>query len=234
MTADSGASGHAPSRGARGGGKAPAVRRNAGPRSRPMDSEARWEEIIAASATIFMENGYEATSLQDIASAVGILKGSIYYYIKTKEDLLYELVDRALSLYAATVDEDPSLAAAPAPVRLRTFLVQWMTISAQEREWCIVAERSFNRLSPERLASVIERRDRYSAFVKDIIQQGVDEGTFDPEVDVSLATITVFELIKGSNEWHHPGGRLSMEAISEWTADFVIRGLGGTIARPAG
>lgn len=197
-----------------------------------MDSEARWEEIIASSATIFMQNGYEATSLQDIASAVGILKGSIYYYIKTKEDLLYELVNRALSLYAATVEEDDELASAPAPVRLRAFLRQWMAITAQEREWCIVAEHSFNRLSAERLESVIERRDRYSRFVKDIIQQGVDEGTFDPEVDVSLATITVFELIKGSNEWHDPGGRLSTDAISEWYADFVVRGLGGA-ASPA-
>ena len=192
-----------------------------------MDSDARWEEIIAAASATFLKNGYEATSLQDIASAVGILKGSIYYYIKAKEDLLFEIVDRAQELYLTTLDEDAELRTAPAPVRLSGFIRRWMLLTKKQQDWNTVAERSFDRLSPERLQLVIERRDQISNFVKGIIDQGVREGNFDPSVDASLATITVFELLNHTNEWHRPEGRLSREAVAEWYARFIIRGLGG-------
>ncbi len=192
-----------------------------------MDSEARWEEIVHAAASIFYKKGYEATSLQDIASAVGLLKGSIYYYIKTKEDLLYELVNRAQILYLGTLEEDAELAAAPAPERLRAFIRRWMALTSKDREWGLVAEREFNRLSPRRLKVVIGRRDTYSNFVKDIIADGVAEGAFDPAVDPSIATTAIFELMISSNLWHRPTGRLSLVDIGDWYATFVVRGLGG-------
>jgi TetR/AcrR family transcriptional regulator, cholesterol catabolism regulator len=194
---------------------------------RAMDSEARWEEIVSAAASIFYKKGYEATSLQDIATAVGLLKGSIYYYIKTKEDLLYEIVTRAQTVFMGTLDEDGKTGAAPAPERLRAFIVRWMTLTAKDREWGLVAEREFSRLSPRRLKIVIGRRDQYSRFVKEIIAQGVDEGAFDPAVDMSVATSAIFELMISSRQWHRPTGRLSLVDIGDWYATFVIRGLGG-------
>lgn len=192
-----------------------------------MDSEERWEEILAAASQIFLEKGYEAASLQDIASAVGILKGSVYYYIKTKEDLLYELVRRAQAERMHVLDEDPSVAESPPPDRLRAFIARWMAETEQQRVWNIVAERDFRKLSSRRLKAVIERRDRFSAFVKAIIDQGVAEGQFDPDVDTSVATNTIFELMNTSRMWYQPTGRLSLLEIGDWYATFVIRGLGG-------
>ena len=52
----------------------------------------RQSEILEAAAVVFREKGYESTSIQDIADAVGILKGSLYYYIDSKEELLYEIL----------------------------------------------------------------------------------------------------------------------------------------------
>ena len=192
-----------------------------------MDSEERWEEILAAASQIFLEKGYEAASLQDIASAVGILKGSVYYYIKTKEDLLYELVRRAQAERMHVLEEDPALGGAPAPDRLRAFIGRWMAETEQQRVWNIVAERDFRKLSARRLKAVIERRDRFSRFVKAIIDDGVKRGQFDPDVDTSVATNTIFELMNTSRMWYQPTGRLSLVEIGDWYATFVIRGLGG-------
>jgi TetR/AcrR family transcriptional regulator, cholesterol catabolism regulator len=192
-----------------------------------MDSEARWEEIIEVASETFLKNGYEGTSLQEIATEVGILKGSIYYYIKTKEDLLFEIVNRAQAFFMATLEEDEELATATATVRLAAFIKRWITLTLKEQRSYRVAERSFNRLSPKRLKVVIERRDAFSDFVKSIIVQGVNEDAFDPTVDVSLATITVFELLNSTQEWHQPKGRLSKENVAEWYAQFIVRGLGG-------
>ena len=196
-------------------------------RPRGRDSEERWEEILAAASEIFLEKGYEAASLQDIASAVGILKGSVYYYIKTKEDLLYELVRRAQAERMPVLTEDAPIADAPAPERLRAFISRWMAETEQQRVWNIVAERDFRKLSPRRLKTVIDRRDKFGDFVKAIIEDGVKQGHFDPSVDVSVAANTIFELMNTSRMWYQPTGRMSLAEIGEWYATFVIRGLGG-------
>jgi AcrR family transcriptional regulator len=192
-----------------------------------MDSEERWETILTAAGEIIERKGYEAASLQDIASAVGILKGSVYYYIKSKEDLLYELVRRAQAARLPTLDEDEELQAAPAPERLRAFIARWMAESEKERVWNQVAEKEFRKLRGRRLSAVIDRRDKFSGFVKSIIEQGIKEGNFDPSVDPSVGTNTIFEVMNTSRMWYQPTGRLSLTEIGEWYATFVIRGLGG-------
>jgi AcrR family transcriptional regulator len=182
------------------------------------------------SGRIFYQKGYEATSLQDIADAVGMLKGSIYYYITTKEDLLYELVNRAQDMFESTLEEDDETARAPAPERLRAFIGRWMALTAREREWGLVAEREFKRLRKGRLEQVIKRRDRFNDYLKGIIRQGIDEGAFDPEVDVSVAAAAIFELMKSSHLWHRPSGKLSFAELGDWYATFAIRGLGSRVS----
>ncbi len=209
----------------------PATRRpprRAGERRRRVSShEDRWTDIVERAGAIFYRKGYEATSLQDIADSVGMLKGSIYYYIKTKEDLLYELVSRAQDMFEATLEEDEETARSPAPVRLRAFIGRWMALTSREREWGLVAEREFMRLSKRRLKRVIERRDELSGHVKDIIRQGIAEGAFDPATDESVGAAAIFELMKTSHLWHRPSGPLSMVELGDWYATFAIRGLGG-------
>jgi TetR/AcrR family transcriptional regulator, cholesterol catabolism regulator len=202
-------------------------RRTGDRKPRARNHEDRWADIIERAGTIFYQKGYEATSLQDIADAVGMLKGSIYYYIKTKEDLLYELVTRAQDMFEATLEEDDETAQSPAPVRLRAFIGRWMALTSRQREWGLVAEREFMRLSKRRLKRVIERRDEFTSYVKDIIRQGIAEGAFDPSTDESVGATAIFELMKTSHLWHRPSGPLTMAELGDWYATFAIRGLGG-------
>lgn len=196
-----------------------------GPR-KTRDREQRWDEIVEAAANVFYAKGYEGASLQDIATAVGLLKGSIYYYIDTKEDLLFELVMRAQAVWHTTLIEDSTLAASSAPVRLREFIVRFMQLQEQHREWGIVAEAEFKRLSPDYLAKVIEGRRRFGAFVEGIMRQGVEDGDFDNVITIPLATAMVFELVKSGLQ-HRPIG--SSNAIAEYADAYVtllVRGLG--------
>ncbi len=196
-----------------------------------LDREERWNEIIRAAASGFYERGYEGTSLQEVADAVGLLKGSIYYYIKTKEDLLFELVVRAQKIALESLAEDDDLARSPAPVRLRAFIDRWMQLKERERDWLIVAEREFQRLTTDRLDAVKANRRRISTFVEEIIAQGVAEGTFDATLDVSQCAAMVFELMKSSHLHRRPNSRLSLADHSAAYADFALRGLGSTLDR---
>ena len=67
---------------------------------------ARWNEILDAAAVVFSEKGYRAARIEDIAAGVGILKGSLYYYIESKEDLLYALTVGGHTKGLATIEED--------------------------------------------------------------------------------------------------------------------------------
>ncbi len=193
---------------------------------RTRDREQRWHEIVLAAADVFYKKGYEGASLQDIASAVGLLKGSIYYYIDTKEDLLFELVMRAQEVWKTVLEEPDDIASASAPERLRDFIARWMELKERQREWGIVAEREFMRLSPEYLGKVITGRKAFSAFVEGIIVQGVEEGDFDDRIPVPLATNMVFELMKSSHLHRRPGQRSALKELSDAYATLLIRGLG--------
>ncbi len=58
-----------------------------------MPREERWPELLEVATDVFSEKGCEAASLQDIAERLGMLKGSLYYYINSKEDLLYHVIN---------------------------------------------------------------------------------------------------------------------------------------------
>jgi AcrR family transcriptional regulator len=199
---------------------------------RTADREQRWDEIVHASAAIFYEKGYEATSLQDIANSVGLLKGSIYYYIDTKEDLLFELVIRAQQIWKETIVETDQVAAASAPTRLREFIQRWMLLKERDREWGIVAEREFMRLSPEPLAKVKAGRKEFTSFVEGIVKQGAADGEFSAVTDVSLASTMVFELIRSSHLSRRPRTNLDVVELADAYAGFANRGLGNADWQP--
>src|SRR5579872_3800829 len=87
-------------------------------------NDRRWQEVLDAAAALFEEKGYQATTLQDVASRVQLLAPSLYYYIKTKEDLLFSVMKRAHQLGLALLDEPPDVAGADAEARLAAFIRQ--------------------------------------------------------------------------------------------------------------
>src|SRR5262245_22868821 len=70
-------------------------------------SEGRADQIVTAAAELFIERGYVGTSMSDIAEKVGILPGSLYHYIDSKDDLLFTIVDRAHRELIERVEQEP-------------------------------------------------------------------------------------------------------------------------------
>jgi AcrR family transcriptional regulator len=85
----------------------------------------RYDEILDIAARVFADKGYEATSMQDIADAVGLLKGSLYYYITSKEDLLFGVVQHVHERFM-TVAGTTAKQQGDASERLRTFLEEYI------------------------------------------------------------------------------------------------------------
>ena len=185
---------------------------------------ARWNEILDAAGQVFYEKGYRAARIEDIAARVGILKGSLYYYIESKEDLLFQLVDAAHSSGLTTLVEPPELAASDAPTRLRAFIARWMVVLAANSSYSSVTELELGALSGDRYQQVMAKRNQLHGFVRRIIEQGIDDGDFAP-ADLGVATNTIFQMLNATRSWFRPSGRLTLDDIGEWYCAFVIRGL---------
>jgi AcrR family transcriptional regulator len=195
------------------------------PRTSP--PRRRQQEILEAAARVFHEKGYESTSIQDIADAVGILKGSLYYYIRSKEDLLYEIIQGihvdALANVARieTMDGDPLQ-------KIRAFVTAHLTFMAQNPVKMGVFFHDFRSLADARRKEVIAARDLYDRQLRTMIAQGKEDGTICADVDPKVAALAAMGAMNWLHQWYRPGGRQSVPQIAEGIADLIVAGLACT------
>ena len=184
----------------------------------------REQEILEAAAQVFHEKGYESTSIQHIADSVGILKGSLYYYITSKEDLLYEIIQGVHEEALRNLEKTRAVEG-NALQRLRAFAMIHFTFNAENRVKVAVFFQDFRSLTPERRQTIVEERDIYDNFVRDLIREGQDDGLICPEIDAKLAAISILGMLNWIYHWYRPGGSQTASEIAEAYADFVIAGL---------
>ena len=190
----------------------------------------RWNEIVDAAGEVFDEKGYAAARIEDIAARVGLLKGSLYYYIDSKEDLLFAIVDGNHSRGIVVIEEGAALESADPPTRLGAFIERWIGILSANPGYAAIAERDLRRLSPERQAIVMDKRARIHGFVRDIVEAGIAEGCFEPGIDPGVTTNNLFDMLNGISQWFHPSRPLTYEELAEHVRRFVLRGLGADSA----
>jgi AcrR family transcriptional regulator len=207
---------------------APERRRPIGEGGRPPGTlrPERWNEIVDAAGDVFDEKGYAAARIEDIAARVGLLKGSLYYYIDSKEDLLFAIVDGNHSRGIAVVEQGAALESADPPTRLGAFVDRWIGILSANPGYAAIAERDLRRLDPERQAIVMDKRARIHRFVRDIVEDGIARGCFDAGIDPGIVTNNLFDVLNGISQWFHPARPLTYEQLAEHVRRFVLRGLG--------
>jgi TetR/AcrR family transcriptional regulator, cholesterol catabolism regulator len=193
-------------------------------RSKSKPPRRRKQEILDAAARVFHERGYESTSIQDIADAVGILKGSLYYYIESKEDLLYEILHdvHAEALQNMTAVDEIE---ADALTKIRAFVTFHVTFNAEHLVGMGVFFQDFRSLSDERREEIVEERDLYDKFVRKLIREGQQEKLICPDIDAKLAAFGILGMMNWIYQWFKPAGPSAARKVAEEFADFVVAGL---------
>ena len=184
----------------------------------------RGEEVYAAALRLFRQKGYHATSMQDIAAAVGLYKGSLYHYIGSKEELLVRVFERAM---AALLEDTERIAADEAlrpSAQLRQIIEAHVEAVANNLDALTVYLHEWRALAGESLASVRLQRERYTALVSGIVSRGVRVGEFQA-ADVRIVTLGLLGMCNWLCQWYRPGGRLSPSEIAGRFADLVLSGL---------
>ena len=186
--------------------------------------EERWSELIEVATDVFYAKGYDAASLQDIADRLGMLKGSLYYYIQSKEDLLYDVIRTVHSEGLANIE---SLASAEGDAleRLRHVIIGHIDHECRNLTKTAVFLHEMQALSPERQAEIIGDEHAYRRVFVDLIETGQREGLIRAEMDPKLAALSVLGSINWVYRWFTPGGEFSSHQIGEQFADQALRGL---------
>jgi AcrR family transcriptional regulator len=185
---------------------------------------AREEQVRAAALRLFKEKGYHATSMRDIANAVGINKGSLYSYIKSKEDLLIPVFERAMGVLLVQIEQitaDPSL---PPTERLKRAIHAHVTAVADNLDVLTVYLSEWRQLAAESLATNRAQRERYAALFHQILRDGVATGEFRP-MDTRIVMLGMIGMCNYLFRWYRPDGRLTPDQVADELIEMVMQGV---------
>lgn len=181
----------------------------------------RREEVYQAAIEVFCRDGFAAASMQDVADAVGILKGSLYHYVSSKDELLKMIFAEAATETREQIAQHTALDAPPAE-RLRTFVEQRIGWYLANLELGSVLLREGRYVSGRQRRTVMVHRERYEAYVRSLIDDCAAAGLTSPALDVPHALRFVLGAIDATPQWYHGTGSDPPEMIARVYADFTL------------
>jgi AcrR family transcriptional regulator len=202
------------------------ARKSAAP-VRGRGAKKRDEEVLDAAARVFARRGYADASVQDVADELGILKGSLYHYIKMKEDLLFWLLE-AVHRDVEEILEEVEAAQGLAPLdRLALYVRKQVLYNLDNLERISIYYHDVEALSEERLQTIVGRRRTHERFITGLIKEAQAAGQADPSADPRILSNCLFATIIWTYRWYKPNGRTSRQAVADHCARFALRGVVG-------
>jgi AcrR family transcriptional regulator len=187
----------------------------------PRTRRNREGEVLEAAIDIFHRKGYATASIQDVADSVGVLKGSLYHYIDSKEDLLARIYAESDEQSFAIMDAIGALDIT-ALERLRTFARTWSLWYMNNLERASLYVNEWKHLTGERLELVMGSRHRYELYVAGLIDAVKREGDAEPDLDSRYAAYFVLSAINTLPSWYKRAGGDPPEHIAEVYADMIV------------
>lgn len=182
-------------------------------------------DIIKRAAEVFARKGVAQTSMEDIASAVGIKREGVYYYFKNRDVILLEIIlpqsRSLLSGLERIIDGSGSphdKLRAAIEHHLGAYNPNYLEMSITLRESLIVQ-------NGERFSELKEIWDRYDRLFSELIAAGQKSGDFNAELNPRMVAFAVLGMCNWVSRWYSPGGRLTIADIARTFSTFAISGI---------
>ena len=193
-------------------------------RAARLDHATRQGQILEVAARVFCERGYEATSMGDVAAAVGMTKAGLYHHIAGKEELLDAIMTYGMDLFEERVLARTAGLADPLE-RLRRTLHGHLLLVLRDRpkEVTIILHEGLALPAAAR-ARLDARKKRYIRFLEKTIRELVMRKVARP-VDPTVAAFALLGMVNWTSRWFRPDGRLDEETLATSMTEFFLRGL---------
>lgn len=182
------------------------------------------DSLLAVAVEVFIERGYDGTSMEHLSKAAGISKSSIYHHVRSKEELLHRAISRALDGLFGVLEE-PAALQGRAVERLEHVTRRVTEVLMDELPYVTLLLRVRGNTDTERWA--MERRREFDHEVAALLKQAAADGDLRDDVDVRLATRLLFGMINSIVEWYRPGrgGAARRDEVAEAVVRTAFTGL---------
>ncbi|WP_326544993.1 TetR family transcriptional regulator KstR2 [Mycolicibacterium sp. ND9-15] len=194
--------------------------------NRPVSQPAsRRDELLELAAAMFAERGLRATTVRDIADSAGILSGSLYHHFASKEEMVDEVLrgflDWLFARYQEIVDTEPN----PLERLKGLFMTSFEAIEHRHAQVVIYQDEAKRLSGQERFSYVEQRNKEQRKMWLDLLNQGVEEGYFRPDIDVDLVYRFIRDTTWVSVRWYQPGGPMTAEEVGRQYLAIVLGGI---------
>ncbi|GAB4541631.1 MAG: TetR/AcrR family transcriptional regulator [Anaerolineales bacterium] len=181
------------------------------------------EDILDAAAQVFRQKGFHGASMSDIAETLGVQKASLYHHVSSKQEILLELLERALGLLTEHIAQ---IAAQPLPPdqKLRAMMRAYLSDLAQNPALTSVLLFEHRSLDKKSHARHVPQRDKFEGLWRDALNEGAREKVFHC-TDAGLTARALMGVMNWTLTWYRPNGEKSIEQIADEYAEFILKGL---------
>jgi TetR/AcrR family transcriptional regulator, cholesterol catabolism regulator len=180
--------------------------------------DRRRQQAVYQAAKLFARNGYDQTTMQDLASTMGLATGALYHYFGAKEQLLRAICDQ---LMEPLLERARALTATDGPPReqLRALVRMWVAHVVEHRDHMLVFQQERHVIdSGQSWRGVRASRKAFERLVAELLQEALVAGGQDNR----LALLALLGMVNHTAQWYRPRGPLSPEQIADGYVDLVL------------
>ena len=188
-----------------------------------VQSEGRAAEVYRTAAEIILQKGYDATSVSDIAEALGITKAGLYHYIHGKTQLLFDIMQYGLNELDREVAQ-PARKIADAETRLRFMIRMHARIVTRGHGAVTILVDEARALTPTQNRKIVRRKREYFDFLRATLREMKSQRKL-RDVNVTVAAFSLLGMINWLSRWYQADGPLNEQEIAEEIVDIAVNGL---------
>lgn len=176
--------------------------------------------VLRAAAHLFRTQGYERTTVRDLAKVVGIQSGSLFHHFKTKEDILLAVMEEGIRFNLERMREAVESAAGPRQQLRNLIRAELESIMGETRDAMTVLVYEWGAVSPDKQRELLALREEYEAWWMQALEAAHAEGLFhhDPFITRRLLAGT----INWTRYWYKPEGPVTLEQLTGRVLEMVL------------
>jgi len=182
--------------------------------------EFKRTRIIEQASKSFYERGYEATSIELLASELNVTKPFIYSYFPNKLAILEAVYEQSSLRLVETLQAELNRSGPPA-ARLRKFVIAFVLENIKHQASSGVFLQEEKQLSETQLAKIRKLEKSFNDALTALIRAGIEDGSFKVN-DPSIASLSLSGMVRWVHRWYRPGRRLDPEQIAEEIAELAL------------
>lgn len=179
------------------------------------------EEILRSAAAIFAEKGYHGTTMEEVAAKLLMTKGSMYYYFKNKDALLFHCHQMIMEKSIGKMEEVLN-STLTWTEKLKNAIKAHVQLATSEKSMFMVMDKPNQHFTDEYLQEILASRTKYAQYFDQILLEGIRSKEFQ-NVDVKMVRMIILGALNWIQEWYSPEGEKSGEEISEAFSAYLLK-----------